>query len=134
MPQASLQQLRPQAHTVLASIAAAAAILTSSISPAAQAATAEANFGTKCVGCHVNGGNIIQPGATLFEADLVKNGMSDSDSLYKVIYGGVRRMPGFGQECAPKAQCTFGPKLSDEEVQELVQYVQEQAAAGWKQQ
>lgn len=36
--------------------------------------------------------------------------------------------------CAVQAQCTFGPKLSDEEVQELVQYVQDQAAAGWKQQ
>lgn len=133
MPQAcprDRQQLRPQSHAVLASIAAAAAILTCSISSPAQAATAESNFGTKCVGewqlhttplqpacmrstcsspclhhhagCHVNGGNIIQAGATLFEADLVKNGMSDSDSLFKIIYGGKARMPGFGQECAPK--------------------------------
>jgi hypothetical protein len=31
-----------------------------------------------------------------------------------------------------QAQCTFGAKLSDEEVQDLVQYVQDQAAAGWK--
>jgi hypothetical protein len=36
--------------------------------------------------------------------------------------------------CAVQAQCTFGPKLIDEEVQDLVQYVQGQAAAGWKQQ
>lgn len=34
--------------------------------------------------------------------------------------------------CCVQAQCTFGPKLSDAEVQELVQYVQDQAAAGWK--
>jgi hypothetical protein len=32
-----------------------------------------------------------------------------------------------------QAQCTFGPKLTDEEVLGLVQYVQDQAAAGWKQ-
>lgn len=174
-------------------------------------------------GCHVNGGNIIQGSATLLQEDLVKNGYADSDSLYKLIYGGKGRMPGFGQECAPKVgpacftsvqsgclvcafaapynnlashessslrgtfclaccwghsiclvagvlccmllyttrlclsklyngyawlvsdprssvlcwavlqiQCTFGPKLTDEEVQGLAQYVQDQAAAGWK--
>jgi cytochrome c6 len=123
-------------------------------------------------GCHINGGNIIQAGATLFQADLVKNNAADADSLYRLIYAGKGRMPGFGQECTPKVQwwwwwwwpgsgcgtaasraacqpthipcccclflplqlqCTFGPRLSDEEVQQLVSYVQEQAAADWKQ-
>lgn len=55
-------------------------------------------------GCHTNGGNIIQAGATLFQADLVKNGFSDSESLYKLIYSGKGRMPGFGQDCAPKVK------------------------------
>lgn len=50
----------------------------------------------------MGGGNIIQGGATLFQADLVKNGAADSDSLYKLIYSGKGRMPGFGKECAPK--------------------------------
>lgn len=58
-------------------------------------------------GCHVGGGNIIQGGATLFQADLVKNGAAGSDSLYKLIYSGKGRMPGFGKECAPKV----GPVL-----------------------
>jgi hypothetical protein len=31
-------------------------------------------------------------------------------------------------------QCTFGPRLSDEEIRDLVKYVQDSAAAGWKQQ
>lgn len=31
-----------------------------------------------------------------------------------------------------QGQCTFGPRLSDEEVQDLVQYVQDKAANGWQ--
>lgn len=53
-------------------------------------------------GCHINGGNIVQAGATLFNADLVKNNVADNESIYKLIYEGKGRMPGFGQECAPK--------------------------------
>jgi hypothetical protein len=54
----------------------------------------------------VGGGNIIQSGATLFQEDLVKNGFADSDSLYKLIYSGKGRMPGFGADCAPKVLTT----------------------------
>jgi hypothetical protein len=53
-------------------------------------------------GCHVNGGNVVQAGATLFTDDLQKNNVGDADSLYQLIYQGKARMPGFGQECAPK--------------------------------
>lgn len=63
-------------------------------------------------GCHVGGGNIIQAGATLFQADLVKNNAADSDALYKLIYSGKGRMPGFGQECAPKVGCAGVQVLS----------------------
>jgi hypothetical protein len=55
-------------------------------------------------GCHVGGGNIVQAGATLFQADLEKNGVADSGSLYQLIYAGKGRMPGFGQDCAPKVR------------------------------
>jgi hypothetical protein len=57
-----------------------------------------------CAGCHVGGGNIVQAGATLFTADLQKNGVADSGSLYQLIYAGKGRMPGFGQDCAPKVR------------------------------
>eukprot|EP00775_Hariotina_reticulata_P012797 gene12797-12925_t len=67
------------------------------------AATADANFAVKCAGCHVNGGNIVQAGATLFTNDLQKNNVADADSLYQLIYQGQGRMPGFGQNCTPKA-------------------------------
>jgi hypothetical protein len=155
-------------------------------------------------GCHVGGGNIVQPSATLLSADLARNGVDTPGALYDIIYKGKGRMPGFGQECAPRVSggmgygskrygphilvfglyaclatvihewftsvehgcstcampqpptrelylhtathtgavaaacvwlqgaCTFGPRLSDEEVRDLATYVEQQAAAGWK--
>lgn len=41
-------------------------------------------------------------------------------------------MPGFGTECAPKGQCTFGPRLSDDDIKSLADFVLAKAAAGWK--
>jgi cytochrome c6 len=58
----------------------------------------------------VNGGNIIQANATLFQADLEKYGFADSDSLYKIIYSGKGRMPGFGTDCAPRVSLKAQPQ------------------------
>jgi len=41
-------------------------------------------------------------------------------------------MPGFGENCAPKGQCTFAARLSDETIRDLAAYVSKQAAADWK--
>lgn len=54
------------------------------------------------IGCHINGSNIVQAGATLFTPDLIRNNAADGASLYKLIYEGKGKMPGFGQECAPR--------------------------------
>lgn len=88
-------------------------------------------FQRSCVGCHVGGGNIIQPGATLTASDLQRNGVSAVDDIYKIVYSGKGRMPGFGEQCAPRGQCTFGPRLSDEEIQSLAEFVRVQADQGW---
>ncbi|MCO5574588.1 hypothetical protein L7F22_028376 [Adiantum nelumboides] len=90
-------------------------------------------FQRACVGCHVGGGNIIQPGATLTSSDLQRNGLSSTDDIYKIIYSGKGRMPGFGELCAPRGQCTFGPRLSDKEIRSLADFVRLQADQGWKQ-
>ncbi|MCO5550322.1 hypothetical protein L7F22_003806 [Adiantum nelumboides] len=90
-------------------------------------------FQRACVGCHVGGGNIIQPGATLTSSDLQRNGLSSTDDIYKIIYSGKGRMPGFGERCAPRGQCTFGPRLSDKEIRSLADFVRLQADQGWKQ-
>lgn len=51
--------------------------------------------------------------------------------MYERIYSGEGSMPGFGVNCAPKLQCTFGPRLSDEEIRGLAVYVLDRAAANW---
>lgn len=53
-------------------------------------------------GCHMGGGNIVERNATLFPADLERNGMSGVDEIFKLVYGGKGKMPGFGLECQPK--------------------------------
>lgn len=110
--------------------------------PAFAAAEAVLNpaelFARTCAGCHAGGSNVVEPGATLRAPDLARAGLAsgatgaaDVDALYDVIYGGRRKMPGYGETCAPKGQCTFGARLSDEVIRSLAAYVAEQAAAGW---
>jgi cytochrome c6 len=52
--------------------------------------------------------------------------------VYDIIYGGKGKMPGYGEGCAPKGQCTFGARLADEDVKGLAEYVIERSAAEWK--
>jgi len=94
-PQQQSLLLPPAVHLA----ATAAALL---FAGSALAQQPEENFGTKCAGCHIGGGNIQQPGSTLFTADLERNGVADSETLYSLIYSGKGRMPGFGKECTPR--------------------------------
>ncbi|CAA3025221.1 cytochrome c6, chloroplastic [Olea europaea subsp. europaea] len=50
-------------------------------------------FHRACIGCHDSGGNIIQPGATLFLKDLERNGVDKEEEIYQVTYYGKGRMP-----------------------------------------
>ncbi|KAJ6876040.1 hypothetical protein NC652_035413 [Populus alba x Populus x berolinensis] len=88
-------------------------------------------FSRTCIGCHDAGGNIIQPGATLFTKDLQRNGVDTEEEIYRITYFGKGRMPGFGESCTPRGQCTFGPRLQDEEIKLLAQFVKSQADQGW---
>ncbi|KAJ4845206.1 hypothetical protein Tsubulata_047199 [Turnera subulata] len=38
---------------------------------------------------------------------------------------------GFGENCTPRGQCTFGPRLKDEEIKLLAEFVKLQADQGW---
>ena len=95
-------------------------------------ASSEELFTKTCAGCHAAGGNIVQAGATLFPDDLRRNGIDDAAAVYDIIYGGKGKMPGYGEGCAPKGQCTFGVRLADEDVKGLAEYVIERSAAEWK--
>ncbi|KAK4347487.1 hypothetical protein RND71_033826 [Anisodus tanguticus] len=88
-------------------------------------------FNRACIGCHYAGGNIIQPGATLFLKDLQRNGVDTEEEIYRVTYYGKGRMPGFGQNCTPRGQCTFGPRLQDDEIKLLAEFVKSQADQDW---
>ncbi|PHT55325.1 Cytochrome c6, chloroplastic [Capsicum baccatum] len=88
-------------------------------------------FNRACIGCHYAGGNIIQPGATLFLKDLQRNGVDTEEEIYRVTYSGKGRMPGFGRNCTPRGQCTFGPRLPDDEIKLLAEFVKSQADQGW---
>ncbi|KAF8407486.1 hypothetical protein HHK36_006620 [Tetracentron sinense] len=88
-------------------------------------------FHRACIGCHDGGGNIIQPGATLFLKDLQRNSVDTEEEIYRVTYYGKGRMPGFGVNCTPRGQCTFGARLQDEEIKLLAEFVKSQAEGGW---
>lgn len=57
--------------------------------------------------------------------------VDDTQALETLITLGQRRMPGFGEACAPRGQCTFGPRLSADDIAAVTAYVQAQLAAGW---
>lgn len=59
------------------------------------------------------------------------NGVATEENIFKITYYGKGRMPGFGEKCTPKGQCTFGPRLSDEDIHLLAEYVKLQADEGW---
>lgn len=40
-------------------------------------------------------------------------------------------MQGFGKECKPRGQCTFGARLEDEDIKILAEFVKSQADQGW---
>jgi cytochrome c6 len=40
-------------------------------------------------------------------------------------------LQGFGEKCTPRGQCTFGPRLQDEEIKLLAEFVKFQADQGW---
>ena len=81
---------------------------------------------------HAAGGNVVAAGATLFPADLERNGVNDADTIYDLVYAGKNKMPGYGEGCQPRGQCTFGARLSDDDIRGVAEYVLEQSKSGWK--
>uniref|UniRef100_A0A453B9N5 Cytochrome c-553 n=1 Tax=Aegilops tauschii subsp. strangulata TaxID=200361 RepID=A0A453B9N5_AEGTS len=88
-------------------------------------------FRKACIGCHDTGGNILQPGATLSMKDLERNGVATEEEIYNITYYGKGRMPGYGEQCTPRGQCTFGPRLPEEDIKMLAAFVKSQAENGW---
>nr|POE96034.1 cytochrome c6, chloroplastic [Quercus suber] len=62
---------------------------------------------------------------------LIVNGVDTEEEIYRVTYYGKGRMPGFGENCTPRGQCTFGARLQEEEIKLLAKFVKLQADQGW---
>ncbi|KAK9824135.1 hypothetical protein WJX72_008036 [[Myrmecia] bisecta] len=101
------------------------------LSGSAAASTVD-QFTASCAGCHAGGGNVVQGGASLRTGDLKRNGAASPEAIYEIIYKGKGKMPGYGKNCAPRGKCTFGPRLSDDDISRLTAYVVEQAERDWK--
>ena len=63
----------------------------------AQALTSsgEELFNNHCIGCHVNGGNIIRRGRTLKLAALKRNGIDDPEAIARIAREGIGQMSGY---------------------------------------
>ncbi|KAK1679608.1 hypothetical protein QYE76_040456 [Lolium multiflorum] len=111
--------------------AAAGPDLPAATPPAFAQSRGAALFQKACIGCHDTGGNILQPGATLSMKDLERNGVATEEEIYNITYYGKGRMPGYGEKCTPRGQCTFGPRIAEEDIKMLAAFVKSQAESGW---
>ena len=105
----------------LASILLLATLLLSLSLPAQAADIAEGAkiFDVHCVGCHVNGGNIVRRGKTLKQKALKRNGVDSLEAIASLVSNGKSNMPAYKQ------------RLSDPQIQAVSAYVLEQAAKNW---
>ena len=91
----------------------------------ADTSTARELFESRCVACHVNGGNVIAPTKTLTAAALERNGYTTDDSIVTLLRNGKGQMPKY-QGAIPAIS-----RLTDEQLAELAQFTREQAEKGW---
>lgn len=87
---------------------------------AADLVTGAAVFEVHCVGCHVNGGNIIRRGKNLKQPALEKNGYATVEAIAQIVANGKANMS------------AYRDKLTPEEIESVAAYVLDRAAAGWK--
>lgn len=77
-------------------------------------------FQANCVGCHVNGGNIIRRGKNLKLKALQKNGYADVDAIASIVSNGKANMS------------AYKDRLTQQEIENVAIYVLEQAQKGWQ--
>lgn len=78
-------------------------------------------FEAHCMGCHVNGGNIIRRGRTLKLAALERAGLDDPKAIARIASGGIGQMSG------------YGTVLGEEGAAQVAEWVWLQTRAGWPQ-
>lgn len=88
--------------------------------PSTASPTASTLFETHCVGCHVNGGNIVRRRKTLKRRALERNGVDSTDAIAQLITNGKGLMS------------AYRDRLTAEEVDLLAEYVWQQAENNWQ--
>jgi cytochrome c6 len=76
-------------------------------------------FEAHCVGCHIQGGNVIRRGKTLKLPALEKAGLADPEAIARIAAEGVGQMSG------------YGAVLGEESAAEVAEWIWLQALAGW---
>ena len=77
-------------------------------------------FEAQCVGCHVNGGNIIRRGKTLKLKALQRNQRDSLEAIADLVRNG--KMP----------MSAYKDTLTEQEILDVSAYVLNQAQQGWK--
>ncbi|WP_416673673.1 c-type cytochrome [Egbenema bharatensis] len=77
-------------------------------------------FEVHCVGCHVNGGNIVRRGKNLKLKTLQRNGYDSIETISQLVANGKGLMS------------AYGDRLSDTEIESVAAYVLDRAEQGWK--
>ena len=90
-----------------------------SFSHNAYAGEGEQIFGANCAVCHSGGNNAIIQDKTLKKDVLAMNEMNSVDAIVNQVTNGKGAMP------------AFGGRLSEENIQDVANYVLSQAEAGW---
>ena len=77
-------------------------------------------FSVHCAGCHIHGGNIIRRGKNLKKNALKKYHMDSLEAIQNIVTNGKNNMS------------AYQGKLTAEEIQNVANYVLEQADKNWK--
>jgi cytochrome c6 len=76
-------------------------------------------FSAHCVGCHVNGGNIVRRGKNLKLKTLQRNHVDSLEAIGEIVANGRGIMS------------AYGDRLSEQEIADVSAYVLQQAEQGW---
>ena len=76
-------------------------------------------FSANCVACHSGGNNVLVNEKTLQKEALSKFGMDNIQSIKTQVTNGKNSMP------------AFGDRLSEEDINNVANYVLNQSANGW---
>lgn len=76
-------------------------------------------FETHCIGCHLNGGNIIRGGKNLKQKALERNGYATPEAIAQIVTNGKANMS------------AYKDRLTPAEIEDVAAYVLQQAQQNW---